>query len=449
MTADIETSKYEKIMLDPARGFGDIGRAYAAASRAARSLHPVASRREKAIRDVAAGVAGPTLVGYVRWVLREAERRGLERLRFLSRDGQAPYLIAKQIVSRTGSAIDLEYVYSSRITWSLAASDPDRLSAYDWLFSSFMKANAADLCKRLGIDLEKFRTALVESGVSLDPRVRADSPTQRQALERFVDREDVAAVIAPRIGEVKRLLVDYANQHSLAGPATGLVDSGWTGRMIGSLVKVTEEAGQPRPYIFFWGHEPRPDGWTDRDRLSAFIYNTARREGLDWRVPDAPFLVETFCMGDHGIVSGYERTADGTVSAKLLSPDNPDAMRWGLGLYRATLLAVANEIDLECAADPRPLIHTVTQSFWTTPTHAEADAWGSYIYDSDPTGTAARSLARGFSARDVGAGLRRGHVDRMDRAWLQGSLRLTNAAIRPVAHLLLDAEDRRGAPPLI
>ena len=95
-------------------------------------------------------------------------------MRFLSRDGQVLYLVAKSIAERTGEPLDLEYVYSSRITWSLAASNPQWLSKSDWLFSSFMKSNAADLCDRLGIQIENFRDQLARSGVSLDPGVRAD-----------------------------------------------------------------------------------------------------------------------------------------------------------------------------------------------------------------------------------------------------------------------------------
>jgi hypothetical protein len=35
------------------------------------------------------------------------------------------------------------------------------------------------------------------------------------------------------------------------------------------------------------------------------MYSTATREGLLPRVPDVPFSMETFRMGDHGIASSY------------------------------------------------------------------------------------------------------------------------------------------------
>jgi hypothetical protein len=425
----------------------DLARTFATASHAARSRHDTSSPSETAIRDVAAGVAGPALVGYVLWILGQAHALGLKRLRFLSRDGQILYLIAKSLAERTGNTIDLEYVYSSRITWSLAASNPRRLSASDWLFSSFMKSNAADLCDRLGIRLEDFHDELVESGVSLDPKVRANRPDQRAALERFVDRDDVAAAVAPRVATARGLLLDYSAQHSLADASTGLVDSGWTGRMVGSLVHVTEESGYPRPNIFFWGHEPRPDGWTDPDRLHAFIYNTARREGLQWRVPDAPFIVETFCMGDHGIFGGYRRNADGHISAVLRSSHNAEAEEWGLDLYRSTLIAFAEETDPHTTGDARPLIHQLMNSFWVKPTRAEAKAWGSYPYDSDPTGAAARALGRSFTAGEILAGLRRGKIDRGDRAWLRGSLKLTNRVVRSIATRHIRRDDLLGEAP--
>ena len=445
----MDVSKYERIMLDRAKESDGLAAAFASASSAARSKYEAVSTRDEVIRDVAAGVAGPALIGYVRWILARARELGLERLRFLSRDGQVLYLLAKRIAERTGETIDLEYVYSSRITWSLAASDSTRLSQFDWIFSSFMKSNAWDLCERLGVNPQEFRGPLSDSGVSLDPNVRANSPSQLAALRRFVDRKDVAAAVEPRIAQTRSMLVDYARQHALADSSTGLVDAGWTGRMVGSLVHVTEAAGFPRPHVFFWGHEPRPDGWTDPHHVSAYIYNTARGEGLQWRVPDAPFIVETFCAGDHGIVAGYERSPDGHISAKLRSEINAGAEAWGLPLYRRTLLAVADEIDLNVGGDARTLIHEVMKGFWAEPSRGEADVWGEYPYDSDPTGTAARPLARPFTVGDLLGGLVKGRVNRADRAWLRGSLALSAAPARLIAYRLLTRKDLLGAPPTV
>ncbi|NKY27934.1 hypothetical protein [Nocardia gamkensis] len=155
--------------------------------------------------------------------------------------------------------------------------------------------------------------------------------------------------------------------------------------MIGSLVTVCEAASFERPHVLFWAHELRPTGWTDPDRVAAYMYNTAAQQGAHWRVADAPFVVETFCMGDHGIVSGYQRTHVGQVEPILQSHNNRPAEEWGVSLYRSTLYAFADAVT-DIPDDPRPLIHELMNAFWCQPTAAEAAAWGVYPYDSDPAG---------------------------------------------------------------
>ncbi len=309
----IGPTRYEHI-LAASTADGDLGRRLAAASRAARSAVPAASEHEQAIRDVAAGVAAPALAGCAAWMLREATARGAARLCFLSRDGQVLYEMARRLAPCLGVNLDLEYAYSSRLTWSLAATNPGQLPQAAWLFNSFIKSNAADLCARLGLPADQCRHELLAVGASLNPEVRADDPRQANALRRFLTAPAVTTATASRISETRQLVLDYAAQHQLTGPATALADAGWTGRMIGSLIQVCEQAGMQRPHILLWGHEPRPDGWTDPDHVAAYMYNTATGHGTNWRVPDAPFLVETFCMADHGIANRYARTPPGTSS---------------------------------------------------------------------------------------------------------------------------------------
>lgn len=416
------STRYENMLEARSVGPGDLPARFAIASRMARAAVSASSERETAIRDVAAGVAGPALTGFALWLLGESHRRGLRRLRFLSRDGQILYELTRRLAPTL--ELDLEYVYSSRLTWSLAATEPVSLSEAPWLFNSFIKSNAADVCARLGLPPSRYRQLMLDCGVSLAPDARADQPGQAEALRRFLATPEVSHAAAERIGQMRRLVLDYAAQHQLADTGTGLVDIGWTGRMVGSLIQVCEAAGMSRPAVLFWGHEPRQaTGWTDPERVSAWMYNTAAERRTQWRVPDVPFVMETFCMGDHGIVSGYRAEASGAVVPVLLAPRNDAAEAWGLGLYRSTLYSFTTALgpgDLP-SEDVRVLVHQVLDAFWCNPTRAEAKAWGNYPYDSDPSGTAARPLARPFTASDHARG---------DRAWLAGSLAMSTPDAR-------------------
>ncbi|WP_249645246.1 hypothetical protein [Nocardia sputi] len=416
-----DPTRYEQIMREHSRHIGDAAAVLCDASQAARSLVPVSSEHERVIRDVAAGVAAPALVGAVVWMLREAERRGLARLRFLSRDGQIFYELTRRLAPVVGVDIDIEYVYSSRLTWSLAASDPTRLDEEAWLFNSFMKSNAHDLCARLGLTLDPYRTLLATAGVSLDPDARADQPRQAEAMRRFLRTPQIADAVGDHINETRRMLVDYAAEHLLLDRETGLVDAGWTGRMINSLARACGITGPQRPHVLLWGYEPREVDQAGFDRVAAYMYNTATGDGLQWRVPDAPFLIETFCMGDHGIVLGYRETSAGHVQPVLQTSGNPAAEAWGLHTYRSTLHAFTEQLTDLPSQDLRPLIHQLMDSFWCHPSPGEAAAWGSYPYDSDPAATATRPLARPLDEHAPVRG---------DRAWIAGALALSSPTAR-------------------
>jgi hypothetical protein len=440
--AAAEGTRYEQIMAAHSVRPGDLAARFAHASRVARGAVEVGSEREAVIRDVAAGVAAPALVGFVSWVQEQARQRGLRRLRFLSRDGQVLYELTRRLARVAGAGLDLEYVYSSRLTWSLAATQPDRLTETPWLFNSFVKSNAADVCARLGLSFEQYRPTMLACGVSLEPDVRADQPVQAGALLRFVGAPEIARAVGARIEAMRGLVLEYAAQHQLAEADTGLVDIGWTGRMVASLIGLCEAAGMSRPNSLFWGHEPRLlTGWTDPERVGAYVYNTATAQGLGWRVPDAPFVMETFCMGDHGIVSGYRAGATGRVEPVLLSPRNDAAEAWGLRLYRSTLYefcaALSSDRGLS-GDDVRPVVHQVMDAFWCHPTRAEALVWGAYPYDSDPAGTAVRPLARPFTEQHCAA--------RGDRAWLAGSLALSTPEVRAAYVSRAPERELAGAP---
>jgi len=82
-------------------------------------LYTTCMEIEDFLYEIGASVAGPQLVPYVSRVLRMAERDGLKRLYFISRDGQ----ILMKIAEILGTDIELRYLYASRAAWYPALTD--------------------------------------------------------------------------------------------------------------------------------------------------------------------------------------------------------------------------------------------------------------------------------------------------------------------------------------
>lgn len=421
-------NRYETIMQVYADRGSQLAAHFVHASIHARQTVDVRTRRERDIRDVAAAVAAPALITYVLWLWQKAERERRTRIYFLSRDGQVLLEIARLLELHHTWPAEARYLFSSRRTWSLAASDASALEHERWLFNSFMRSNASDLCDRLGVSFTEYTPLLVRSGISLDPNVRNDRKQQREAFARFLREGAVQDTMAVEIRKTQELLVAYVRQEGVADDDALLVDVGWTGRMLSALAKTLRRHGLTVPPATLWALQPSPRLVPEKIKIEAFMYDTARHDGLARRIPDTPFVVESFCMADHGTLSGYWRDTDGLVRPRLSSDTNPGARRWGLAVHRAAISAVCDALrDRHRLDDLREMVSELLSAFWLHPTRAEAMAWGMYPYDSDPTGSAARPLARPFpeDVQDFFDPEQRG-----DRAWLAGSVALSPASVR-------------------
>jgi FMN phosphatase YigB (HAD superfamily) len=74
----------------------------AGAARLARLSVPAASPREEVLRDVAASVGGPTVVSFMLWLLRRAQRLGIRRLYFPAPDGHLLVRVAESLARKLG-----------------------------------------------------------------------------------------------------------------------------------------------------------------------------------------------------------------------------------------------------------------------------------------------------------------------------------------------------------
>jgi predicted HAD superfamily hydrolase len=76
---------------------------------------------KQVIWDTTASAVAPMLFGFVHWCLVEAQKKGIQRLYFVARDGQILQKIAQVICHNWGYTIDCRYLYGSRQAWHLPA----------------------------------------------------------------------------------------------------------------------------------------------------------------------------------------------------------------------------------------------------------------------------------------------------------------------------------------
>ena len=393
------------------------------------ALYELNTDKLDAIEIVARHVAAPALIGFTAWLFDQARQKGLSRLAFLSRDGQIVYELARRLRLDHDELI-LDYVPCSRRTWNLASLDVEQMDKARWLFNSFMRSNASDLCARLGLPFHDFTPLLLQSGVSIDPEIRAVGYNeQQQAMNRFLRHSDVIAAVRPLASQMRDMTLDLIAQRHLDHVDTAIVDAGWTGVMLASLFALIEPSA--RPQVLLWGYQPRTADILPADHVSSYHFDLREPDGILRKVRDEPFLFETFCMSDHGIVNGYQRNDGGHITGKF-PPNNPAVNAWGLTRYRMQLFDLLGAIENPAQMSRMPITtHRLLRTFWLSPTPAEAHAWGSYPYDSDPTGTAVRPLASPFDASQVATATSFAEM-RGDRAWVPGSLCLSGPSIAAI-----------------
>ena len=161
-------NRYEELLESQSAATEGLASSLAGASRLTRLALPVEDPDHVAIRDVAAGVVAPAMVGFTLWVLRRAEQLGLRRLYFVARDGQILVDVARRLIARLGLDIECVYLFGSRLAWwlpSLASVDESEL---EWAFATHDRIDARTVTNRLNLSPE----------VSADLLARPDSATR-------------------------------------------------------------------------------------------------------------------------------------------------------------------------------------------------------------------------------------------------------------------------------
>lgn len=427
--------RFSALLREPAAG--PAGPRLADAATAARDEVPAATSHLTVVRDVAAGVAAPLLIGYALWLLLDARARGLKRLYFLSRDGQVLKEITEILAPRLGVAIDCRYLYASRQGWNRALG----AARFDsWLWNDTAEASTADILHRLGVPPLAVAADLAALGISaLDTPLDGEGAAR---LRAWMASERFAAVDRGAAAESRALLTDYLTQEGLFDAAPkAVVDLGWSGSQHDTLCDLLAARGHPPcPCYLFGAKVPATTSsatWSDLRR--GFYFDEGRREPNVSKPPSQHALVprdlyvvmEMFCAAPEGTLTGFSR------AGRRVLPDCAPARTaalaaWGLPIVRATLHAAARNVVVEgIEAGHLLALHGVIgrllEAFWQEPTPAEARAWGCFPWDAGQGHEAdVHPLADPYAPADIPAAAwtpRR--LRKREIFWVEGALAMT------------------------
>ena len=429
-----------------------IGSSLAGASRLGR-LRAVEDGAERGVVGVATSVAMPLLVGFGLWVLRQARLLELDRLYFLSRDGEVFLEVTKRLAEQSGDPVDCRYLYSSRRAWQLAAVTPPGPDGELWVPDELPPEglSARALLALVGLSPDD---ALTATGLPRFEAGRVDAPVGAEGwatLRALLGSGPLADAIARGATERRDLLIDYLEQEEVTdGARIGLVDIGWTGRAARSLEDVLTRAGLPLPtaHLFLGLRATAPErmGPDLFARSRGWLIDEARGRGLPQEagpdlVEDPVRLFESFAMGSEGHTTGFRQDGDRVVPV-LRAQQNPAAQGWGFTDYRVALGkavdALADGPTLDPTVDLRPVLWRQVLDLWRSPSAAEARSFGAQPYGDDYANATSHPIASPITTRRMLTRLGVGSSAwREPTYWVAGSIAVSR---QPWRTLLTAAE---------
>jgi len=447
-TPQVRPSRYENVLRKHGSSTEGFSKSLADAAVRARSTVTCAGNHEMHLRDVAAGAIAPVLVSFVFWTLHRAREQGINRLYFLSRDGQILHHIATRLAAEAPAIqCDTRYLYVSRQSLGRACLSAGAVDD-DWIWSDTSASTGEQMLERIGTSLSDASVFLSDAEI----RVFKHQPVT-DAVKRTIKKRILPA-LSNHSGQAGTPHVDFAfdylQQEGVGQDApAGLVDVGWKGSIHAMINHIAETNALRDDPLWggFFGLVPSEHGFASC--REAFFFDVTRGDGEDPLRPGSSIygLMEAFCAADHGTVTGYRCDADGRV-VPVLEPTWGHRMEaWGLDVVTATVDAFIDAFTFDgefgrvYQALRTPLAEIITR-FWRDPTAEEAKAFGQFPRElGQGDEIHSEPFAMSYRWRDVLAFAKHGRE--ADKAlghhytWHEGSMAITSPLVQHAIRAVL------------
>ncbi|POA36573.1 HAD family hydrolase [Pseudomonas sp. GW456-12-1-14-TSB6] len=185
--------------------------------------------------------AAPLFLGFVLWISEQALLQNLDRIFFLTREGEFFLRIYRILFPNNQLfghqlpvASELEVSRLSTFAASMRDVSNQELNRI-WRLNQSQKVSG--LFSSLGLDHTDFSDLLSELGLS--PSDVIDDPENNSCLSRLINSETFSSAVKNKISEQRTLLIEYLKDRGITdGENVGIVDIGWRGTIQDNLARV-------------------------------------------------------------------------------------------------------------------------------------------------------------------------------------------------------------------
>jgi FMN phosphatase YigB (HAD superfamily) len=351
-----------------------------------------------------ASVAGPLLTQYAEWVLRTARSRGVKKLYFLARDGEALLKLCQILAHSTGAdGIELRYLFGSRQVWYPHALLPMDEAAARFFSKqvAFSSGSWKECVELLGFKSAEF------SGTVYATKWAGWLAQEEKKRELFLDiAGDVTmgSRMKKWLTERSGLTARYFREMGLVdSDKIGLVDCGWSGTWTDVVGDIIEAEGGTRPEVFFLGQRKRKT--VARCKTMAYLYDHEAGLGLK-DLPDYFHVpVEFFLTANHGRTMGFQEDA-GKLVPTLAPVDLQGFTQEQWMIFRSALIRFAELYSAQirhgrASVDLRDVLLGGVILLWERPSYGDAALMGAHTISLSPTKNGVKKLARPYKVVDV------------------------------------------------
>lgn len=383
------------------------------------------SEQESFFKEIYNSIFAPVLLGFVEWVLKEAEQRGICRLYFLARDGYQMYLAAEYLCKKRGLAIDCRYLYGSRYAWRIPQFVLMGEECLTMLCCGGIDVTFEKVMKRGGLNDEEAKAVAEELGFTAEYRRILSYSEVMQLKKPLAESRLFLPLVYAHSRAACETTMEYFKQEGMFEDVTyALVDSGWTGSLQQTLTQLLAYAGcEKKLEGFYFGLYELPKG-VEENCYHTYYFGPGY--GMRRKVYFSNCLYEAVYSAPHGMTVGYEayeRKQTATQGKKVENVYRPLFYKsQNLNQTRMELEEVwlkkclkeyselkgkkQNEIKVTNVKNTYKLL----KRFMGSPTTEEAKAYGSLLFSDDVTEEQVQCVAAGLSKEEIKNQIGRAHV---------------------------------------